>query len=299
MKKHGIGFVGMLFVATTVLVSSFAFADGHVTTVQSSGSLYDNGFMNEVLTHRNPTPWNVVRHYVGNKPALIVKILKEQNISLDPSVKYPVGMAVTVPQKYVLKELLPTPSQAEVVIAQAEHQAELQKQANEFSALLKSKDSFIVASYGFLVLLLIALFAAVVAARSWHTKFVGAEATANARGKEFEKDKDYQRQLKSLASSLEKEVSQLRNESTEKSANIVKLLAQTPGQQLVLRDHSGKEHKGLISWTGWDEKTKKIDVWIQCPYCDLDAKNILGHISGSHPEQMNPDPKSRYADHNL
>ncbi|MBU6415054.1 hypothetical protein KGQ34_02335, partial [Patescibacteria group bacterium] len=111
MKKLGIGFAAILFFFVMAVFGN-AFAVGGATVLSgdhktllssdneilpSSGGLYDNGFMNDVLTRRNPTPWNVVKHYVGNKPALIVQILKEQKISLDSSVKYPVGMAIRIP----------------------------------------------------------------------------------------------------------------------------------------------------------------------------------------------------------
>lgn len=147
-------FTGLLFFLG-IFAFSPSFADENIPS-----TLYDGGYVRDVLTSRQPTPWNIVKHYVGNNNPLITLILTEQGISLSPRAKFPVGMTVRVPQKYVRKELLPSPSAAEKTLADAEHKAELQKQAELFIAELKIKDTQIIGHWifdGILIIVVIFL----------------------------------------------------------------------------------------------------------------------------------------------
>lgn len=112
-------------------------------------SLYDGGYVQDVLTAQQPTPWNIVKRYVGDNPKLIAFILVEEGVSLSSRAKFPVGMIVRVPQKYVRKELLPSPSAAEKTLADAEHRAELQKQSELLRTELKVKDNQIIIHWVF------------------------------------------------------------------------------------------------------------------------------------------------------
>lgn len=283
------------------------------SVVQTSSSLYNGGFMNEVLTRKNPTPWRVVRHYVGNKPGLIVTILKEQGISLKPGVKYPVGMAIIIPQKYVLKELLPTPSAAAVAIAEAEHQAELRVQADKFFAALKTKDVSLSESYGFVLVFLVLLVAAIVVAMSWHDKFTGADATADALDANLVKALENNRRLSAENNELENVLA----ETKKRYENYVMLASgekaglemQLAGMKTLLDaivpdqvghprsfiDNNGKRHTCLIKRHEWDLQNKVCVVWLQCAYCDAETRDkredVLKHISRLHADKMSPDPK--------
>lgn len=147
-------FTGLLFFLG-IFAFSPSFADENIPS-----TLYDGGYVQDVLTSRQPTPWNIVKHYVGNNNPLITLILTEQGISLSPRAKFPVGMAVRVPQKYVRKDMLPSPSAAEKTLADAEHKAELQKQAELFIAELKIKDTQIIGHWifdGILIVVMIFL----------------------------------------------------------------------------------------------------------------------------------------------
>lgn len=150
MKKFV--FTGLMFFFG-IFAFSPSFANENIPS-----TLYDGGYVQDVLTSRQPSPWSIVKHYVRkNDPKLIAFILTEQGISLSPRAKFPVGMTVRVPQKYVRAELLPSPSAAEKTLADAEHKAELQKQAELFIAELKVKDTQIIGHWIFDALLIVAI----------------------------------------------------------------------------------------------------------------------------------------------
>lgn len=146
MKKLLVGmFAGFVIFSCIFTVSlAPAFADENMPS-----SLYDGGYVQDVLTSRQPTPWNIVKHYVGDNPKLIAFILVEGGISLSSHAKFPVGMIVRVPQKYVRRELLPSPSAAEKTLAEAEYRAESQKQSELLLTELKIKDNQIIIHWVF------------------------------------------------------------------------------------------------------------------------------------------------------
>jgi hypothetical protein len=146
-------------------VFAFSYAFAAETT---PSTLYGDAYVQDVLTARQPTPWNIVRHYVGDNSKLIALILTEQGVSLDSRAKFPVGMTVRVPQKYVKKELLPSPSAAEKLIADVEHRVELQNQAGLFRRNLEAKDRQIVGHWFFDALLIVAIIFLI----RFHTKTV-------------------------------------------------------------------------------------------------------------------------------
>ncbi len=313
-KKLGIGFAIVLFAVVLCMPFSIAWAGNSPEApalVGVGGSLYDGGFMNEVLTHRNPTPWKIVRHYVGNKPKIIVMILKEQGISLDLAVKYPVGTVVRIPQVYVLKALLPSPSSAEAAVQKAELKGELMRSERK----LEMKDNEITGHWVFHVLSALMIAVLIGFLMNTYSKYINTNDTATTlrarlseaseRGnrlyagnidlktKFVEAEQRYQKYVDLVNG----DKAMLAKQLAEMHGLLDAIVFNQVGQTKSFIDNNGERHGCLIKRHEWDLQNKVSVVWLQCAYCDTEThdkrEDVLKHISRSHPGKMNPDPNPK------